>query len=173
MESRVFEKLVNAPVGSRVKFAEEKQRYTIQARDERYIICTKPFNLQRTVLYTIICLRERIRGTDNLVFGYGYETREECQSRLADLNKEKNPTEISYRNRIPLIVESVEVSQSSHHSCVIESRKETNLIPTFDEEYSRINKELDEFVDELNSGRVPEYSQELLSLADEILKKLP
>lgn len=102
-----LERLKTAPVGCRVKFSEETQRYTIQARDDRYLVCTKPFNPRRTVLYTIVDLVEQVRGPDNLVFCMGYETREDCQERLADLNRDEFPTEISYRRRIPLRVEQV------------------------------------------------------------------
>jgi hypothetical protein len=60
-------------IGDKIKFKREKQRYTIQATDGRYLICTKPFNAKKTVIYTIVDLKEKIRGTDNLVFGHGYE----------------------------------------------------------------------------------------------------
>lgn len=34
-------------VGQKIAFANEKRPYTIQARNERYIIMTKPFNLKK------------------------------------------------------------------------------------------------------------------------------
>ena len=43
-------------VGDKVYVPNEKQPYRVKARDERYIICTKPFNLKHTVLYFIIDL---------------------------------------------------------------------------------------------------------------------
>ncbi len=42
------------PVGTKVKFPNEKQRYTVQASNVRFAVCTKPFNAQKTVLYSII-----------------------------------------------------------------------------------------------------------------------
>jgi hypothetical protein len=41
----------------------EKRSYKIQARSDRYLVCTKPFNLRKTVIYTIVDLDQYIRGT--------------------------------------------------------------------------------------------------------------
>ena len=92
--------LISAKVGDRVRFAEEKQAYTVQARGERFLICTKPFNPRRTVLYTIVDLAKGVRGTEDLIFGLGAETREQCQQMLDRL--ERGDTDVSYRNRVPL-----------------------------------------------------------------------
>lgn len=92
-------------VGTKIKFPEEKQRYTVQACDGRYAVCTKPFNCRKTVLYTIIDVQEKIRGTENLIFCVGFETKEQCQEALQRLAK--GESEISYRNRIPLVIESL------------------------------------------------------------------
>jgi hypothetical protein len=96
-----------AKVGDKVKFAEEKQRYTIQARNERFIICTKPFNPQKTVLYSIIDLKDNVRGPDNMLFGGGYETREECEENLEGLVSGEYGMEVSYRRRIELNIENI------------------------------------------------------------------
>lgn len=95
-------RLRNAKVGDRVAFAEETMAYTIQARSERYLICTKPFNARRTVLYAIVDLVDKIRGPDNLLFGLGYETRAACETRLGELLDPETCVEISHRRRIPL-----------------------------------------------------------------------
>ncbi len=95
-------RLRTARVGARVAFAEEKMAYTIQARSERYLVCTKAFNARRTVLYTIVDLVDQIRGPDNLLFSNGYETRADCEKRLAELIDPETCVEISHRRRIPL-----------------------------------------------------------------------
>lgn len=66
--------------GMRIRFAEDRQSFTVQAvsRNGRYVVCTRPFNLQRTVFYTVMDLAKGIRGRDNRVFSPGYETREQC-----------------------------------------------------------------------------------------------
>ena len=38
-------------VGDKVYVPNEKKPYKVRARDDRYIICTKPYNPQHTVLY--------------------------------------------------------------------------------------------------------------------------
>jgi len=73
-------------VGSKVKFKGEVQRYTVQASDDRFAICTKPFNPRNTVLYSIVDFVEGVRGPENLVFGHGAETREQCEEMLDRLN---------------------------------------------------------------------------------------
>lgn len=95
------EVLASLAVGHRVWFESERLPYTVQARSDRYVICTKPFAAQRTVLYTIIDVEESVRGADNMVFGGGYETREQCEDRLAELHG-PDGMEVSHRNRIPL-----------------------------------------------------------------------
>jgi len=87
-------------VGDKIKFKEEKQAYTIRACDGRFLICTKPFNLRRTVIYTIVDLREKVRGTENLIFCMGFNTEEQCNEALKRL--QDGESEVSYRNRIPL-----------------------------------------------------------------------
>jgi hypothetical protein len=87
--------------GTRVRFAEEKQAYTVRAIGPRFAVCTKPFNPRHTVLYTVIDFEEKIRGTEGVVLGLGAETDEDCEEMLQRL--ESVETEISHRNRIPLV----------------------------------------------------------------------
>lgn len=99
-------------VSDKIRFEEEKQRYTVQACNARFAICTKPFNLKKTVMYTIVDLDENIRGTENLVFGLGAETKKQCKEMLERLTNEKSKTcnfktEVSHRNRIPLDIAAI------------------------------------------------------------------
>lgn len=95
------------PVGSKVKFYKEKQRYTVQASDERFAICTKPMNALKTVLYTIVDFKENRRGPENLVFGFGAETREQCEDMLERLNEKDQPSEVSHRHDCKLDIEQI------------------------------------------------------------------
>jgi len=120
---------MNLPVGAKVKFASERGRYTVQASDERYAVCTKPFNAQRTVLYTVVDQVEGVRGTENLIFGEGAETREQCADMLDRLNGRPDSngrflaehghafdglrTEVSHRNRIALDIERVDLPRAA------------------------------------------------------------
>ena len=41
-------------VGDKIRFAEEKKPYTIRACDDRFLVCTKPYNFRpKTMLYII------------------------------------------------------------------------------------------------------------------------
>lgn len=93
--------------GMKVKFAEEKQRYTVRVAGERYAVCTKPMNAQKTYLYTVVDLEKNVRGTENLVFGMGAETDQDCDEMLERLERKQDPSEVSHRNRIPLVIEKV------------------------------------------------------------------
>ena len=70
--------LGRAKVGTRIWFLGESHPYRIRARGERYLVCTKPFNLQKTVIYTVVDLVEDVRGTENLIFGVGAESDQDC-----------------------------------------------------------------------------------------------
>lgn len=96
---------IKLSVGDKVKFRSERQRYTVQAANDRYAICTKPFNPKRTVMYTIIDFDRDDRGTENLIFCMGFETRELCEEALARLSR--GETEVSWRNYRDLDIESV------------------------------------------------------------------
>jgi hypothetical protein len=107
--SALSEWLSAARPGWRVRFAEERCAYTVQARGKRYLVCTKPFPLRKTVLYTVVDLQERVRGTENLVFGAGAESRAACTRMVQRLEGKSRDfhTQISYRNRVPLRVTAV------------------------------------------------------------------
>ena len=90
-------------VGDKVYIPNEKKPYKVRARDDRYIICTKPFNIYHDIFYFIIDLVDKWRAPDNMVFCLGYETDEECQSRLRDL--QDGTIELSRRRGIPLDID--------------------------------------------------------------------
>ncbi|MFA6876127.1 MAG: hypothetical protein WCQ87_05790 [Parabacteroides sp.] len=73
-------------VGDKVWFKGEKRPYTIKACNERYLICTKPFNLQHTVFYTIVDLDTNWRAPNDLVFNfYDYSIQADIDECLKDL----------------------------------------------------------------------------------------
>jgi len=87
----------------KVKLEGERQRYTVQARNERFVIMTKPFNAQRTYIYTIADLDRGVRGACNLIFGLPCDvnTPEGAGEALAMM--ERGKMEVSRRNCVPLI----------------------------------------------------------------------
>ena len=90
-------------VGDKVYIPNQKKPYRVRARDDRYIICTKPFNPQHTVFYFIIDLVDKRRAPDNMIFCSGYETDEDCNERLEEL--QSGEIELSWRRGIPLDIE--------------------------------------------------------------------
>lgn len=90
-------------VGDKVYISNQKRPYRVKARDERYIICTKPYNPKHTVLYFIVDLVDKWRAPDDRLFCMGYETYEECQERLKEL--QDGTIELSVRRGIPLDID--------------------------------------------------------------------
>ncbi|MBU9661863.1 hypothetical protein KTF22_08160 [Burkholderia multivorans] len=101
--------LAIAVVGSRVYFEGERMPYTVQAHDERFLICTKPFAARRTYIYCIVDLKRGERGPDNMIFGRsgGYGSREECDKALRELADPAGKLEVSRRRCVPLQVSQV------------------------------------------------------------------
>lgn len=91
--------------GQLIKFATDKRPFKIRACNERFLVCTKPFNLKKTVIYTIVDLEKNIRGTENLTFCMGFETDQECKEALERLTS--GVSEITRRNFVPLDIVSV------------------------------------------------------------------
>lgn len=90
-------------VGDKVYIPNEKRPYTVKARDDRYIICTKPYNLKGSVFYFIVDIKEKRRGPDNMIFCSGYDTDEQCAERLKEL--QNGEIEVSCRRGIELDID--------------------------------------------------------------------
>ncbi len=92
---------------ARVKLDGERQRYTIMAHNDRFAIMTKPFNAQRTYLYTIADLERGVRGPCNLIFGLPCDvnTLEGAAEALAKI--EAGEMEVSRRRCVDMSAEEV------------------------------------------------------------------
>lgn len=92
-------------VGSKIKMNNEKQRYTVMARDRRFVIMTKPFNVRKTYLYSIADLERGIRGPCNLIFGLANEvdSPEGAEEALSML--QRGEMEVSRRHGLDLTVD--------------------------------------------------------------------
>lgn len=73
--------------GDRVWFNGDKKPFRVRAANEKFAICTKPYNFQpKTVIYTIVDFEWGVRGMDNMIFGiYSYYSDEECEEALQAL----------------------------------------------------------------------------------------
>ncbi len=112
---------LKVPVGTKIKFVREKQCYTVMASNVAFLVCTKPLNQitrlgnkkykhEKTVLYTVVDRKENVRGTENLIFGFGAETKEQCEEMLERLTD--GESEVSHRNRVNLDVEKFYIPNS-------------------------------------------------------------
>lgn len=107
-KGHICPKLPEFDEGDKVYFPGERNGYTVQRKGDRYAILTKPFNPRHTVIYTILDFEEGVRGTDNLVFSIGYEDDEHVQQSWDALTG--GHMEVSYRNRVPLVIDRVTVN---------------------------------------------------------------
>ena len=106
---------------TKIKMVGEKQRYTIQARSNRFVILTKPFNARKTYLYSIVDLERKVRGKDNQIFGFCYIDKNgeinqdyNCEEGAKEAIKqlESGQMEVSYRHYKDL--EPEEIEQLTH-----------------------------------------------------------
>lgn len=98
------------PVGTKIWFNSERHGYTVRASNAAFAILTKPFNAQRTVLYTIIDWELDIRGPSNLIFNIGAETDEQCLELLDMLTK--GEIEVSSRRCVKLDISRGKINEN-------------------------------------------------------------
>ncbi len=86
----------------KMRFDGERQRYTVQAHNDRFAIMTKPFNARKTYLYTITDLERVVRGPCNLIFGlpFAVDTPEGAAEALLWLADGR--MEVTYRKCVDL-----------------------------------------------------------------------
>ena len=96
------------PVGTKIWFESERQGYTVRASNTAFAILTKPFNISKTVLYTIIDWELGIRGPSNLIFNIGAETDEQCLELLDMLTS--GEIEVSSRHCVELNIRRAKIN---------------------------------------------------------------
>ncbi|WP_293921183.1 hypothetical protein [Sphingobium sp. UBA5915] len=87
---------------AKVKLNNERQRYTIMARNDRFVIMTKPFNAKRTYIYTIADLERGVRGPCNLIFGLPCDVNTPAGAHEALQWIERGDMEVSFRRFVDL-----------------------------------------------------------------------
>lgn len=90
-------------IPAKVKFEGEHQRYAVMARNERFAIMVKPFNVRRTYLYTITDLERGVRGPCSLIFGPPCDLNTPEGAAAAFKMLEAGEMEVSYRRCVPLL----------------------------------------------------------------------
>ena len=96
------------PVGTKIWFESERQGYTVRASNAAFAILTKPFNIEKTVLYTIIDWELGIRGPSNLIWNTGAETDEQCLELLDMLTS--GEIEVSSRRCVKLNIRKAKIN---------------------------------------------------------------
>ncbi|OFE10329.1 hypothetical protein A5N83_03145 [Rhodococcus sp. 1139] len=73
--------------GQRVQFSESQRWWRVRAAsdDRRFVILTSPFNLRKTVYYTILDTERGVRGPDDRMFSNGYESDSDIADRMREL----------------------------------------------------------------------------------------
>jgi hypothetical protein len=104
-------------IGSKIKFTNEKQRFTVIGSSENFTVCTKPLNQikrvrggfehKKTYIYTIIDWRQKKRNRDNLIFGSfnSYNTKSGAKKNIDAL--EKGEMELSHRGIVELDIQEI------------------------------------------------------------------
>ncbi|MCF7550984.1 hypothetical protein [Pseudonocardia sp. WMMC193] len=100
--------IVELHPGDRVEFRDEPRRvwWTVRAVSTggRWVVLTVPFNVRRTVLYTVIDFVSGVRGPDDYG-GLGYEDDEQIAAALARF--EEGDAEVSVRYDVRLDIAAV------------------------------------------------------------------
>ena len=83
---------------NKVGFPAGKKPFKVRCANERFAICTQPYNFKpNTVIYTIIDFKRDVRGMDNMVFScHDYYTDEDCETALEELIN--GEMEVSYKH---------------------------------------------------------------------------
>lgn len=114
-------------VGHKISFIEDEKPFNVTARNYRFLFCTRRFDkvtdqyiidyslkmgafsneaealeyYTGEIVYTIVDLKERIRGSHNIVLGtYDFEDLYDIKRLLSDLDR--GDTKISSRNSVKL-----------------------------------------------------------------------
>jgi len=96
----------------KIKMCSEKQRYTVQAADERFVVCTKPFNAKRTYLYFVADLQTGMRGPTNWPYGLPFAEELDTPEGGAKLLKMLQSGEATHsRRRGPIPLTPAEIEQ--------------------------------------------------------------
>jgi hypothetical protein len=95
-------------VGDLLYLYPDKKPYKIKACNEEFAICTKPFNLQHTCLYTILDWRQGKRNRNNMIFNpYDYMIQDDIEKCLRDLTDSKHICKISHRGIVDIEITKI------------------------------------------------------------------
>lgn len=100
----------NLKLGQEIRFVDCRNVFYVRSLSERFAICTtkmmkiRPYKAL-TNYYTILNFEQGLRNKDNRVFSIGYETQEQCDDALKDL--ESGELTLSHRNPLPIVFKKI------------------------------------------------------------------
>lgn len=90
--------IIEIKVEDLIYLYEDKKPYKVKACNEEFAICTKPFNLKQTCLYTILDWKRGMCNRNNMVFNpYDYMIQKDIEQCLIDLTNPDNVCGILHR----------------------------------------------------------------------------
>ena len=96
----------NITAGCKISFIREPEEYTVQACNDRFIICT--FIKKFIVHYTIIDIELKVRGPHNFIFNrYDFTRKYFIERCLNDLSNEFSGVTLSKRKTLPLDIKTI------------------------------------------------------------------
>lgn len=76
--------------GSRIGWKGQKRKFKVIARNDNFIIITRPYNPKRTFEYSILDLEYMECNHDNYYNKYDYSNKEECKEALKELQETRD-----------------------------------------------------------------------------------
>lgn len=76
--------------GTKIQWKGQKRRFKVMARNDNFIIITRPYNPQKTYEYSILDLEYMECNKDNYYCKYNYQDVEECKEALKELQKTRD-----------------------------------------------------------------------------------
>ena len=76
--------------GTKLQWKGQKRRFEVIARNDNFIIITRPYNPQKTYEYSILDLEYMKCNKDNYYCKYNYQDKEECKEALKELQEARD-----------------------------------------------------------------------------------
>lgn len=76
--------------GTKLQWKGQKKRFRVIARNDNFIIITRPYNPQKTYEYSILDLEYMQCNHDNYYCKYNYNNVEECKEALKELQEARD-----------------------------------------------------------------------------------
>ena len=73
--------------GAKIQWKGQKIRFKVIARNDNFIIITRPYNIKKTFEYSILDLEYMECNKDNYYCRYNYQDIEECKKALEELQQ--------------------------------------------------------------------------------------